>query len=73
MTTYQRLKAENLKLKQELILLANEPNSIDGIIIKNKWVFTKKAEDAYMAGNINDKVIFYGLLSRIKSNEHDSR
>jgi len=66
MTTYQRLKLENEKLKQELFVLANKPDSIDGIIIKNKWVFKKKLEDATMAGDIDGKMFFGGLLNRVE-------
>ncbi len=68
MTTYKRLKKENADLKKMLILLANEPDTIEGIIIKNKYIMLKKYEDAVMAGNIDDKVFYGGLLARIKPN-----
>lgn len=68
MTTYKRLKKENADLKKMLILLANEPDTIEGIIIKNKYIMLKKYEDAVMSGNIDDKVFYGGLLARIKPN-----
>ena len=66
MTTYQRLKKENAELKKQLITIANSPDSVDGIVIKNYWVLIKKTEDVFWAGDIDTGFKFQGLLNHIK-------
>ena len=60
MTTYQKLKAENLKLKRELDIVCNEQNSEDAHYIKGKYIILRAAEKAVFNGNpigFCDKVI----------------
>jgi hypothetical protein len=53
MTTYQKLKHENDKLKQDLMHLVNYPESVRSAQIKLEWMLKKKMEDAIWAGNPN--------------------
>jgi len=51
MNSYQKLKAENLKLRQQLDTLANEPDSDNGLLIKTLWRMNRKTESYIMSGN----------------------
>ncbi len=54
LSAYQKLKAENLKLKQDLIILATEPKSGKGLAIRTKWVIQKNMERSLWLGNAGD-------------------
>jgi len=68
MTTYQKLKAENLKLKQQLIELSTNPDSTESIMIKAEWIYISTMEEALWLGdsNILPKV-FKGLYDQLES------
>lgn len=51
MNSYQKLKAENIKLKQQLDIVVNEPDSKDGVVIRTIWKMNRKIEGAVMAGS----------------------
>lgn len=50
MTTYQKLKAENLRLRQELDKVCNEPGTLDAFNIKMKYRLNRAAERVIWAG-----------------------
>lgn len=51
MNSYQKLKAENLKLKQHLDIVVNEPDSKDGFAIRTFWVMNRRIKGDVMVGN----------------------
>ena len=67
MTSYQKLKAENLKLKQDLITLSTYPDSVKAIIIKAEWVMISKTEEALWMGNNEMPQVFKGFLDQISN------
>ena len=68
MTTYQKLKAENLKLKKELIEISTRPDSTASLLIRSRWIMSKKIEDAYFLGSADFKSMrFEGLIDKLTS------
>lgn len=66
MTTYQRLKAENLKLKQELDIASND-DSLEAIIIKNKYKLLRWNENYIWKDGIDSTMTrFQGFLKSIE-------
>jgi hypothetical protein len=59
-SAYQKLKAENEKLKSDLSILACHPDSEKGISIKTEWKMKANIETAVWAGG-TDKVTFGGI------------
>ena len=51
MTTYQKLKKENMELRRELDMLANEPDCAASIIIKMKYRLSRRMKEALWFGN----------------------
>lgn len=50
-TTYQRLKAENKRLRKEIYIILFEPDSFEAIEIKFGYSLLNDIEKAIMAGN----------------------
>ncbi len=50
-TSYQKLKAENKKLKKDIFWMVMNPNSVRAIIIKNRWKMIFELEMAVWKGN----------------------
>lgn len=50
MTTYQRIKNENLELKRQLLILAILPNSTSANLIKMQWRILSDIEKQIMSG-----------------------
>lgn len=66
MTTYQKLKAENLKLKQQLDIVCNEPDTLEAITIVHQYKFSRHAERVLMSGGpVNRLEQFHGFLKII--------
>lgn len=52
-----KLKAENLKLKRDLITLSTNPESIEAMQIQKTWAIHKMTEDALWHGQSRDVVL----------------
>ena len=64
-SSYSKLKAGNIRLRKQLAILATNPESMEGILIKAEWVMITETEAAlWMGTNIMPKV-FTGLLNKI--------
>jgi hypothetical protein len=61
---YQKLKQENEKLKADLSVLANHPESKRGIMIKFEWVTKASIETAIWAGDVNNQS-YKGIIKAI--------
>ena len=74
LTAYQKLKKENADLKRQIYIVCCEPDSLDGIMIKNNYQIQKSLKsfvNAIMQGDSNceyikDGVRFQGLLPQIE-------
>lgn len=66
MTAYQKLKAENLKLKQQLITVATNPDSIDAKIILFGYKINADIEKALWHGGYMPTLMSKGLYSQIQ-------
>ena len=53
LTSYQRLKLENDRLKEEIRLLIFKPDSVMSSLVKLKYKVTKNVEDAMWYGEIS--------------------
>lgn len=51
MTTYQKLKEQNKRLREDLYHVINYPTSQRSLQIKLEWMLKKKMEEQFMAGN----------------------
>lgn len=51
-TTYQRLKRENLELKQKLALLVSDPNSMEALCVRQEVAVSVDIERAIWQGNL---------------------
>lgn len=69
LSTYQKLKQENEKLKQDLITLATSPNSHEGICIKAEWVQISKLEEALWLGSNQMPAVLQGLLNQVRNSK----
>lgn len=71
MTSYQKLKAENSKLKKQLDIVCNE-DGIDSYNIKMQYKIKRKFEKGiwFGGGNVN-QVIFNGIIPQI-NDKHTS-
>lgn len=49
-TSYQRLKRENLELKQDIYSLVKEPNKVKSLSVTLKWKFIFDAEEVLWQG-----------------------
>ena len=68
MNTYQKLKAENLKLKRELIEISTRPESSASLLIRSRWIMSKNIEDAYFMGDADfNSKSFIGLIDKLNS------
>jgi hypothetical protein len=67
MTSYQKLKAENARLSQEIQTLI-EGEVIDKMLIESKWKARFNLERALMSGDSNGEIVgrVDGLLCMIK-------
>lgn len=66
MTTYQRLKKENEKLRLQLFAIANDPESIEAKNIIASYRLQLKAEETFWCGDSElVKNIFTGILNKI--------
>ena len=66
LTAYQKLKAENERLKQELMILANMNSSVSAALIKRKYQFLQEVENEIMKGSPNDRMEYKGIIPQIK-------
>ena len=68
MTAYQKLKAENERLKQELMLICNKPNSPGTTIIKRKYQFLQNVEELLWQGDTTkiNRMEYKGIIPQIK-------
>ena len=65
MTAYQKLKAENQRLKQELMIICNKPNSPGTTIIKRKYQFMEAMDDFIERKQI-ERMKYKGIIPQIK-------
>ena len=70
MTTYQKLKAENLRLKQELDIVCNEPDNYRAKLIICRYKIQRSIETNVMSGSVPDysgnPVAFHGFIPQTK-------
>ena len=67
MTTYQRLKAENERLKKELFIVCNDQKCEQSQMIIAKYRLLLKAESSFWAGNsLLKQNNFKGLLHQLR-------
>lgn len=60
-SAYQKLKAENQRLKADLLILATEPESEKGISIRMEWVSKAFIERAIWSGDSNMTFMSIGV------------
>ena len=65
---YEKTKAENKELKQDIYNLIRKENEVDGMTVKMRWEMVFDTEDVIMFGDASKTdVNFQGLLSQINS------
>lgn len=65
---YEKTKAENKELKQDIYNLIRKENEVEGLTVKMRWKLVFDMEDMIWTGdatNIDNK--FQGLLSQIST------
>ena len=65
---YEKTKAENKELKQDIYNLVRKENEVEGVAVKIRWKIVFDTEDMIMFGdatNTDDK--FQGVLSKISA------
>ena len=67
MTPYQKLKAENERLRRDLIEVCTNPNSYLSFIIKKGYKLNRDLSNAIMAGEPNlNRMEYKGIIPQIK-------
>lgn len=66
-SSYHKLKAANIKLRKQLAILATNPDSMEGILIKAEWVLLTETEAALWMGSNVMPTVFTGLLNKISN------
>jgi 1-aminocyclopropane-1-carboxylate deaminase/D-cysteine desulfhydrase-like pyridoxal-dependent ACC family enzyme len=67
MTSYQKLKAENAKLKHDIYTLIRKPNTMEGVLTNMQYDIMFSIEDMVWGGSFNtEHKTFDGFLSKIK-------
>ncbi len=61
---YQKLKKENLELRQKISLLVHAPDSPEAFEVKQQVKLQKNIEDAVWAGDMSNQK-FDGLIKQI--------
>lgn len=61
MTSYQRIKLENRKLKTDIYVLVMRNNTFEGISTRLSYEIIFKSNDAIMKGDVNKKPKLKGL------------
>lgn len=64
MTSYQKIKADNERLRLEIFALVNAPDSVEAISIKHKYKMIIQVEKAVWMGDSTAN-IFNGFLKQI--------
>lgn len=65
---YEKTKAENKELKQDIYNLIRKENKVEGIVVKIRWKMIFDIEDMIMLGDATrTDGKFQGLLSRIST------
>lgn len=65
---YEKTKAENKELKQDIYNLVRKENEVDGMIVKMRWKMVFDTEDMIMYGDAtNTESKLQGLLSKIST------
>lgn len=65
---YEKTKAENKELKQDIYNLVRKENQVEGITVKMRWEMVFDTEDMIMYGDAtNTDGKFQGLLSKIST------
>lgn len=65
---YEKTKAENKELKQDIYNLVKKENEVEGVAVKMRWKMVFDTEDMIMFGDATGTDgEFKGLLSQISS------
>ena len=68
---YEKTKAENKELKQDIYSLIRKENEVEGMTVKMRWKMVFDTEDMIMFGDAtNTNSQFQGLLSQISSDSN---
>ena len=65
LSSYQKLKKENLKLKREIRTLVDNPESIEAFRISQSYKFEFDTERIMLNGDRNSKSGYSGFIDRI--------
>jgi hypothetical protein len=65
MTSYQKLKSQNERLKKEIQILIYEPNSGQALAIRAGWELKRHLEEAVWGGQRDCTSIGRGILNQI--------
>lgn len=67
MNSYQKIKEVNKELRNDIFIMVTQPDSIDAIIIREKWKMAYGIEKAMFHGSPSDfEKVFSGLLPQLK-------
>ena len=71
LSSYQKLKLENQKLKQDIFNLVRKENAIDGITTKARYSMIYDTTDAIMfgSGTTENNSSFTGILAAVSQHE----
>lgn len=71
LTSYQKLKLENQKLKQDIFNLVRKENELDGITTKAKYSMIFDTHDAIMFGSrtTDNNLRFSGIMAAVSQHE----
>lgn len=71
LTSYQKLKLENQKLKQDIFNLVRKENELDGITTKAKYSFMYDTHNAIMFGSMikDNNSGFSGIMAAVSQHE----
>jgi len=71
LSSYQKLKRENKRLKQKIYFLIKEPDSSEAVMIRTGYILQYNILDTIMFGCSKQKedTYTYGVLGRIKKSK----